>query len=315
MRVAKLREGAKIPTKNHPDDAGWDLYSFGEYYIPGSNFRSIPTGVTIDIPRGIVGLIKPKGRSNYLIGAGVVDSGYQVVRFDYRGTGLSDWIEDWQQKPYSLSDLAKDAKTILDTLKISKAHLIGLSLGGMVAQEFALENADRTLTLTSIMSSGNIEDQELPKISFSILYNLTKVAIKYGIFQSEKNTIKLIIAVKVILRGDATYDIDVKGTAEQVLYNLRKRKGYNPNVSGQHDEAAKLSGSRYDKLKDLKIPVLILHGINDPLISIEHSRKLASAIPNSRTKWYYNMGHFLPLNLIDPIIQEIIINIKMKTEK
>ena len=245
----------------------------------------------------------------------LVDSGYQVIRFDYRGTGLSDWIEDWQQNPYSLADLAKDAKTILDTLKISKAHLIGLSLGGMVAQEFAFENADRTLTLTSIMSSGNIVDKELPKISKSIVFDFTKIAIKYGIFQSEKNTIKLIVSAKVILRGDAQYDIDVKGTAEQVLYNLKKRKGYNPNVSGQHDEAAKLSGSRYDKLKDLKIPVLIIHGINDPLVSIEHSKKLASVIPNSKTKWFNNMGHFLPLHMIDPIIQEIISNITMKTDK
>ena len=245
----------------------------------------------------------------------LVDSGYQVIRYDYRGTGLSDWIEDWQQKPYSLADLAKDAKIILDTLKISKAHLIGLSLGGMVAQEFAIDNPDRTLTLTSLMSSGNIMDKELPKIFKGIVFDFTKIAIKYGIFQNEKNTIKLILAAKVILRGDAQYDIDVKGTAEQVLYNLKKRKGYNPNASRQHDEAAKLSGSRYDRLKDLRVPVLIIHGINDPLVSIEHSKKLASIIPNSKTKWYNNMGHFLPLNLIDPIIQEIILNITMKTEK
>jgi len=239
----------------------------------------------------------------------LVDSGYQVIRYDYRGTGLSDWIEDWQQKPYSLADLAKDAKTILDTLKISKAHLIGLSLGGMVAQEFAIEYADRTLTLTSLMSSGNIVDKELPKVSKSVVFDFTKIGIKYGIFQSEKNTIKLILAAKVILRGNAQYDIDVKGTAQQVLYNLKKRKGYNPHASSQHNEAANLSGSRYDKLKDLKIPVLIIHGLNDPLVSIEHSKKLASVIPNSKTKWFTNMGHYLPLNLIDLINKEIISNL------
>ena len=245
----------------------------------------------------------------------LVDSGYQVIRYDYRGTGLSDWIEDWQQKPYSIADLAKDAKTILDTLKISKAHLIGLSLGGMVAQEFAIKNPDRTLTLTSIMSSGNIVDKELPKVSNSVVFDFTKIGIKYGIFKSEKNTIKLILAAKMILRGDAQYDIDVKRTAEQVLYNLRKRKGYNPNASKQHDAAANLSASRYDKLKDLKIPVLIIHGINDPFVSIEHSKKLASVIPNSKTKWFNNMGHDLPFSLIDPLSKEIISNITMKTDK
>lgn len=240
-----------------------------------------------------------------------VNSGYQVIRYDYRGTGLSDWIEDWQQKPYSLADLAKDAEVILDTLKIREAHLVGLSLGGMVAQEFAINNPDRTLSLTSIMSSGDIADKALPKVSKNVEFNFIKIGIRYGLFQSEENTIKLILSAKVILRGDAKYDIDVKGTAEQVLYNLRKRNGYNPDASKQHEDAAKRSGSRYDKLKDLHIPVLIIHGINDPLVPIEHSKKLAAVIPNSKTKWFNNMGHDLPPYLIDSISKEILLYISM----
>ena len=76
----------------------------------------------------------------------------------------------------------------------------------------------------------------------------------------------------------------------------------------QHDQAARLSGSRYQKLKNLKNPVFILHGIKDPLVSIEHSKKLASVIPHSKTRWYENMGHFLPLYLIGSISEEIILN-------
>jgi proline iminopeptidase len=68
-------------------------------------------------------------------------------------------------------------------------------------------------------------------------------------------------------------------------------------------------------LKNLRIPTLVIHGINDPLVSIEHSKKLASVIPNSRTKFYNNMGHFLPSYLIDSIIQEIISHIALKTGK
>ena len=193
----------------------------------------------------------------------LVDSGYQVIRYDYRGTGQSDWVEDWRKKPYSLADLSKDAESILDTLNVSEVHLVGLSMGGMVAQEFAMENPDKTLTLTSIMSSGNIADKELPEASKSIAFDFTKIGIKYGLFQSEKNTIKMMLAAKMILRGDAQYDLDVKGTAERVLYNLRKRKGYNPDASKQHYQAVKLWDSRYDELKDLKIPVLIIYGLND----------------------------------------------------
>ena len=244
----------------------------------------------------------------------LVDSGYQVIRYDYRGTGLSDWVENWKENPYSLEDLANDARIILDTLKIEKVHLIGVSLGGMVAQEFAIRNTGRTLTLTAMMSSGNIVDKELPKISKIVVFDLIKIGIKYGTISSEKNIIKLHLAARLILRGKAQYDIDVKGIAEQVLYNLRNRKGYNPKASAQHHEATYRSGSRYDELKNLKIPVLIIHGLNDPFIPIEHSRKLASVIPNSKSKWFNNMGHDLPINLIDSITNEIILNFDMKQD-
>lgn len=235
----------------------------------------------------------------------LVNSGYQVIRFDYRGTGLSDWVENWEEQPYALADLANDGKVILDSLKIEKANLVGVSLGGMVAQEFAINFSERTNTLTSVMSSGNILDKELPPISNEIVFRLVKTSIRYGVFSNEENTIKLHLSARTILQGDAKYDIDIKGTAEQVLYNLRNRKGYNPNASKQHHEATYRSGSRYEKLKDLKMPILIMHGLNDPFIPIEHSQKIASILPHAKTKWFENMGHDIPLNLIDEVCEEM----------
>lgn len=245
----------------------------------------------------------------------LVNSGYQVIRYDYRGTGLSDWAENWEEQPYSLTDLANDGKIILDALKIEQANLLGVSLGGMVAQEFAINFPERTNTLTSLMSSGNILDKELPPISSKIVFELVKTSMRYGIFSGEKNTIKLHLSSRLILQGDAEYGTDVKGTAEQVLYNLRKRKGYNPNASKQHHEATYRSGSRYDKLKNLKLPVLIMHGLNDPFIPIEHSKKMATIIPKARTRWIENMGHDIPLNLIDEITNEIFTIIDSKWEE
>ena len=105
------------------------------------------------------------------------------------------------------------------------------------------------------------------------------------IFSTERNTIKLNVAARIILRGDADYSIDVQGTAEQVLYNLRKRNGYNPHVSDQHEEAVRRSGSRYEQLK-----------------------KLASVLPNAKTKWFENMGHDIPPILYDSLIAELIQN-------
>ena len=77
MWVAKLQYGAKIPTKKHPDDAGWDLYTTATKVISAHTIETIPTGITLEIPKNVVGIIKPKGGSNYLIGAGVIDAGYQ----------------------------------------------------------------------------------------------------------------------------------------------------------------------------------------------------------------------------------------------
>lgn len=237
-------------------------------------------------------------------------SGYQVIRFDYRGTGASDWVRDWKEKPYSVVDLAKDAKAVLDALKVRKAHLVGMSLGGMVAQEFALEYPARARSLTSLMSSGDIYDKELPKASNCVVRDFTKIGVKYGLVKSERNTIKMMLAAQIILRGYSRYDLDVKGTAERVLYNLRRRKGYNPDVSGQHDQAARLWVPRLGELKNLRIPVLVIHGKNDPFVPIEHSQKLAAAVPHSEAKWFDNMGHDLPPNLVDAIGQEIIDHIK-----
>jgi pimeloyl-ACP methyl ester carboxylesterase len=238
----------------------------------------------------------------------LVDSGYQVIRYDYRGTGMSDWIPDWERFPYSLTDLALDAKLILDTLNIERVHLVGVSMGGMVAQEFAINFPQRTLTLTSIMSSGNIIDNNIKGISNKITFELIKIGLKYGIFPTERNTIKMHIAARIILRGKADYGIDVREIAEQVLYNLRKRNGYNPHVSGQHEKAVRRSGSRYEQLEKLVIPSLVIHGLNDPFVPIDHSKKLASVLPNSKTKWFANMGHDIPPSLYDSLIVELIKN-------
>lgn len=238
----------------------------------------------------------------------LVDSGYQVIRYDYRGTGMSDWMPDWKQSPYSLTDFASDAKLILDALNIEKAHVVGVSMGGMVAQEFAIHFPQRTLTLTSIMSSGNIMDKDIKGISKKTTFDLIKIGLKYGIFPTERNTIKMHIAARIILRDEADYRIDVKGTAEQVLYNVRKRNGYNPRVSVQHEEAVRRSGSRYEQLKKLKIPSLVIHGQNDPFIPIDHSKKLASVLSNTKTKWFANMGHDIPPSLYDSLVAELIKN-------
>jgi len=77
LRIARLRPDARIPTRKHPADAGLDLYAVETVTLAPYAVGIVPTGITIDIPAGLVGLVKPKGRSDHLLGAGVVDAGYQ----------------------------------------------------------------------------------------------------------------------------------------------------------------------------------------------------------------------------------------------
>jgi dUTP pyrophosphatase len=77
IRMARLRPGAVLPSRKHPQDAGLDLFAAEESLLPPHGSVIVPSGITVEIPDGFVGLVKPKGRSDHLIGAGVVDAGYQ----------------------------------------------------------------------------------------------------------------------------------------------------------------------------------------------------------------------------------------------
>lgn len=270
-------------------------------------------------PNGVVVLIM--GISNDALGwpqkfiRSFTDAGYQVIRYDHRGTGLSDWLEDHDnENPYSLSDMAFDVVCILDTLQIEEANIIGISMGGMIAQQLTIDHPLRVKSLASIMSSGNIFDQSIPPISSEVAFDLIKTAIKYSIINTEENMIKLHLASRIILRGDASYELGIKELAEQVLYNIRKRKGYNPNVSKQHQAAVANSGSRYDELKKFKKSTLIIHGKNDPFIPIEHGRKCVELIPNADSLWVDNMGHDIPDELILSISQKVMDNFVQQLE-
>ena len=240
-----------------------------------------------------------------------VENGYQVIRYDHRGTGMSDWLEDWNtEKPYSLQDMAADGIAVLDTLDISKAHIIGVSMGGMIAQELVIQHPDRAASLTSIMSSGNIFDPELPPISSSVAYDLIKVSLKYGIIGGEKNLVKLHLTSRMILMGNAEHELNVREITDQVLFNIRERKGYNAHASQQHQAAVMASRSRYKHLTKLSLPTLIVHGEADPFIPIAHGRKCASIVPNADSLWVKEMGHDIPDDKIERVANKIIANFK-----
>lgn len=243
-----------------------------------------------------------------------VDSGYHVIRYDQRGTGISDWVENWNRKnPYTLLDMAGDAVAVLDALKIQKAHVVGLSMGGMIAQEIAINYPDRVLSLTLMMTSGYIGDPDLPGLSsrFFISSILKGIPLlKYRIIGGEKNLIKERIAKTISVVG---YEgLDVKEIAEIVLYDIRKRRGINIKAIFQHQTAVSVSGSRYEKLKTLKVPTLVIHGTDDSIIPVEHGRKLVDVMLNARGLWLNGVGHIFPFPDMGSINKNIISNFEKK---
>ena len=237
----------------------------------------------------------------------LVAGGYRVVRYDHRGTGLSDWMEDWDARnPYSLDDMAADALAVLDGLEIERAHVVGVSMGGMIAQALAINHPERVLSLTSVMSSGHIEDPELPPLSKEVIHGLVRAHLKYGLLATERNTVRLHLVARQMLLGQPITEEHMRIVAQQVVYTLRRRKGFNTNVSPQHVAATAASGSRHAALRRLTVPTLIVHGTADPFLPLAHGQKTADSVRHASTLWVPGMGHDLPREYSTLIVGRIL---------
>ena len=235
----------------------------------------------------------------------LIDSGFQVVRFDNRGVGNSDWNAFDSDNPYTLSDMSNDAIAVLDILGIEKAHIVGGSMGGMIGQTLCIEHPERAATLTSIMSTAWTEDPEMPKIDMDVFKHIGINTVKYGLSGDVEDGIKLRIAIRELLMGSEKYDLDIESIAQLTRTNMEKRSGYNQQSGLQQTKAIELSGSRIDQLKTLNTPTLVTHGKTDPLIPFEHGVKTAKLIPKAQTLWINGMGHSLPKMYSDTIVSKM----------
>jgi len=249
-----------------------------------------------DSIRGTLLLIMGHSSSALIWGADftqpLVDAGYQVIRYDNRGVGESDWMTDWNaDNPYTLEDMAKDGIAVLDAAGVDKAHILGASMGGMIAQRVALSHRERVLSLTSIMSSGYMNDPEMPMLSTSGMLDFVRLSLRHSTPPSEVGAIKFMVGIQQLFKGNGPYNHPIKSSAELVLYEIRKRKGSNPDVGDQHTAAIAASGSRLEELGTIKVPTLIIHGKSDPLVRFEHCEKYAPLIPHAKKLFIDGMGH------------------------
>lgn len=223
----------------------------------------------------------------------LIESGYRVIKYDHRDIGHSSWIDDWTEATaYDLSDMAADAKAILDAEDISSAHIIGVSMGGMICQTMSIEYPETIVSMTSIMSTGFYADEQMKSMSSDLLRNIARYSAKFALFSSPLNDYKFPLTASTFFKGDQK--LDHKYNIQRTRYELERRNGFNPNAGKHHEVAITNSGSRYEELKKLDLPTLVIHGKNDPLIPIEHGHKTAELIPKAKSLWIDGMGHDIP---------------------
>lgn len=235
-------------------------------------------------------------------------AGYRVIRYDQRGTGASDWMANWDRKhPYSLLDMAADTIAVLDALQVEHAHLIGLSLGGFVAQETGIAHPDRVASLTLMSSAADPTDANLPWVRVGPLLRSTLAGLpllRYRILGGEKNLVKEIIAKTISANGYE--NLNVEEMTELVLYDRRYRRGINLRAILQHQVAVAITRSRYELLPNIRVPVLVIHGTADTFLPIEHARKIVDLIPQAQHLWLEGVKHQFPYPNMPAVTQAVV---------
>ncbi len=233
--------------------------------------------------------------------------GYRVIRYDNRDVGLSSKLEaagiPEMEKlfgalmtgakvdaPYSLDDMAADAAGLLDALKIEKAHIVGASMGGMIAQLVAANHPEKTLSLTSIMSNTGNPDlpQGSPEAMGALLAPAPAPDDIEAIVARGINTWKTI--------GSPGYPTDDQQLRQWVMRDA-KRSYYPQGVTRQF-AAIVSNGDRRPKLKNIKAPTVVLHGADDPLVPVAGGKDTADNIPGAELRVIPGMGHDFPLGLV-----------------
>lgn len=243
----------------------------------------------------------------------LVAKGLRVIRFDNRDIGLSQKMEGakapslpWQvlrakigwpaKVPYTLKDMADDAIGVLDGLGIAKAHVVGGSMGGMIAQLMAIHHADRLLSLTSIFSTtGN---PKLPQADKEAIGALTAPLKSMEEEDLIEHGMKVIQAI-----GSPGYRPDPDAARERVRSSVQ-RSVYPAGLPRQL-AAIIDDGDRTARLASVTVPTLVLHGEDDPLVKVEGGKATAAAIPGAKLTTIPGWGHDLPLELVDDIAAHV----------
>jgi len=241
--------------------------------------------------------------------------GFRVIRFDNRDIGLSDKFEaagppdmaailgalakgETPPAAYTLSDMAADAVALLDALGIERAHIVGASMGGMIAQLVAADYPERTLSLTSIMSTTGHPD--LPRATPEAMARLNTPA------PDPRADLEAYVAHSIAgarVMGSPAYPVPDADLREQAIATVER--SYYPIGFSRQYAAVLASPHRRSKLAGVTAPTVVIHGEADPLVPLAGGRDTAASIPGAELVVIPGMGHDLPPPLHDIVVDAI----------
>jgi pimeloyl-ACP methyl ester carboxylesterase len=239
--------------------------------------------------------------------------GFRTIRYDNRDVGLSTRFDaagvpnlKWMfvksllrlpvRSAYTLADMAADGVALLDHLGIARAHIVGVSMGGMISQHIAARYPDRVLSLTSVMSTtGN---PRLPRAQKEAMQVLTSRPMSGD---PEDLIAYSVRAAKVI--GSPGYPPDEERLQRRVRSDFER--GWYPQGVARQMAAIVADGDRRPMLKSIGASTLVIHGEGDPLVPLAGGRDTADNIPGARLLTIPGMGHDLPLGLVDTLADAI----------
>ena len=202
---------------------------------------------------------------------------------------------------YDLLDMAKDAVSLMDALKIEKAHIIGASMGGMITQIIALDYPEKVLSITPIMTSPGVQNESLSGPTHELLEAMKKSFV----FNLKGRVEDGVVEIYRQLTGSR-----FPFNEQEFREKLKPVIAHGNNPFSLHGAAVGASPDRTSRLHEIKVPTLVIHGTEDAILPLDHGIAVADGITDSKRMIMEGVGHEIPEELLPEIIKEIVSNIR-----
>lgn len=222
-----------------------------------------------------------------------------VIRYDHRDTGESSTVE-FGELTYSVEDLAGDIFSVMDDHQVGKAHLVGMSLGGLLAQMAALTHPSRVLSLTLIGSEPlGWDGQELPHISEKFLAHFAKMSELD--WANKSDVIEFRLEIDRLCNG-SKYEFDESHCRNKITKDLER----SPSISSSFNHGALESRKDWTgRYKDIEQPTLVIHGEEDPILPLQNGRAISTGFKQANLIILDGVGHELPIPEVSKIADYI----------